>query len=256
MGLHDLGLAHAALVIAQDEYPALAVARYLKRLDFMGYELQSRISLDRPERSADRVEVVTRYLFSEQRFQGNAVDYYDPKNSFLNDVLDRRLGLPITLSILTIEMCTRVGLKAWGIGLPSHFVVGVELDDGVPVILDPFRNGVRVHSDEVNSRLKESVDKRATLTRLLNNLKIIYWNEKRFDKALPVVERLLELNPQHSPEYRDRGLANYQLKRYGHALLDLERYLAGIPESPEELPWIEEMIRWLRKRVNFSPMLH
>ena len=254
MGLMDLGLAHAALVIAQDEYPRLPVAKYLKKLDFMGYELQARLSLEHPRSSLDRVEVLTRYLFSEKRFQGDAVDYYNPKNSFLNDVLDRRLGLPITLSILTVEMCSRIGLKAWGIGLPSHFVVGVELENRAPFILDPFRNGAQVHTDAPSA--PSAMDKRATLTRLLNNLKIIYWNDKRFDKALPVVERLVELNPEHSSEYRDRGLANYQLKRYPYALLDLERYLAGIPESPEELPWIEEMIRWLRKRVNFSPMLH
>jgi regulator of sirC expression with transglutaminase-like and TPR domain len=253
MDLTGLGLAHAALMIAQDEYPALPVARYLKKLDFMGYELQARISADRPSDFHDRLELVTHFLFTEKKFQGNDQDYYDPRNSFLNDVLDRRLGLPITLAILTQEMCARVGLKAWGIGLPSHFVVGVDVGNGSTVALDPFRNGARIQSDGAQARM---MDKRATLTRLLNNLKVIYWNDKRFDKALPVVERLVELNPDHSPEYRDRGLANYQLKRYAYALLDLERYLAGVPESPEERPWIEEMIRWLRKRVNFSPMLH
>lgn len=316
--LLDLPLAHGALIIAQDEYPSLPVAKYLKKIDFMGYEIQSRLSplpsppVGKRKLSAvtsrtsaravaerlDRIDAVVNYLFSEQGFQGNSVNYYDPRNNFLNEVLDRRLGLPITLSILTIELFIRMGLKAWGIGFPSHFMVGVELEAGKNLVIDPFHKGARLTDRELAARLEMqdgagavkpevfALDRRAIYTRLLNNLKLIYWNERRYDKALPVLERLVEINPEHIAEFRDRGLAHYQLSRYPHALMDLERYLFEMeraqtrvrPSSPgvtvnphfaelaeadpdmpkphEEIQFVSDMVKWLRRKVPQSQTLH
>src|SRR5215510_4498677 len=143
-------LAEAALLIARQEYPALDVPRYLTRLDLMGAELRERLLEEPvPERA---VMALNRYLFHEQGFKGNTSEYYDPRNSYLNDVLDRRIGIPITLSTVYMEVAARAGLDVEGVGLPGHFIVRVH----TPVrglLIDPFHCGALLSEQECQDRL-------------------------------------------------------------------------------------------------------
>lgn len=289
MELTELRLAHAALLIAKDANPKISVLKYLRRIDVMGQDIRARVSpglecVAAPSRV--RLDAILYYLYSELKFQGNSLDYLDPKNNFLNEVIDRRLGIPSTLSIVLIDLCFQLGLRATGIELPRDFVVSVEMDAGAPVIVDPFNGGRILDSIEIQAwmrsehwRAQHALDNRAILTRLLADLKHSYWSFKQFDKALPVLERLLELNPQNISEFRDRGLAYYETGRFPHALLDLERYMLEMTRSLEKmrsganvgmapLPtealkeffnerfWLEEMVHRLRVRVPSSPLLH
>jgi len=202
-----------------------------------------------PDSGADslrRLHRLREFLFEEQGFRGNAEEYYDPRNSFLNDVLDRRLGIPITLSLVLIEVGRRLGLAIHGIGLPAHFIVGFQ-SGRCRVLLDPFNGGAiltpegcqelvsRVLSRQVT--LQEGhfapVTKQQFLIRMLNNLKAIYFKQEAWEKALRVSERLLLLDPGSSCEVRDRGLVLANLGDLQRAALDWEAYLRRSPESPD-----------------------
>ncbi len=202
-----------------------------------------------PDSGADslrRLHRLREFLFEEQGFRGNAEEYYDPRNSFLNDVLDRRLGIPITLSLVLIEVGRRLGLAIHGIGLPAHFIVGFQ-SGGCRVLLDPFNGGAiltpegcqelvsRVLSRQVTLQEEHfaPVTKQQFLIRMLNNLKAIYFKQEAWEKALRVSERLLLLDPDSSCEVRDRGLVLANLGDLQRAALDWETYLRRNPESPD-----------------------
>lgn len=257
-----IDLAEAALLVACEEYPELDVEAYRARLDELGREARRRTAGLTPTES---VRVVNRLLFVELGFSGNERHYYDPRNSFLNDVLDRRTGIPITLATVFVEVGRRAGLSAHGVGLPGHFIARVELPDG-PWLLDPFHGGARLSFDDCQRRLDRIFDgklrmepgmlapcgARAMLSRMLQNLKAIYVREQDFERALGAVELLLHVTPGSTDELRDRGLLYAALDCYGLAVRDLGDYVARVPHSDEarELHEKIETLRAKAARVN------
>jgi regulator of sirC expression with transglutaminase-like and TPR domain len=253
-----IDLAEAALLIAKEEYPDLEVARYLSRLDAMAAELRDRVGI-----GSDAHRLIASlgdYLFKEQGFRGNADDYYDPRNSFLNDVLDRRMGIPITLSTVYMEVGRRLGVHLHGVGMPGHFLVKY-MGPGEEIVIDPFNGGAIVSPADcqrildrisggklaLEPRFLSSLGTRQILYRMLTNLKLIYFNGQAYGKALGVVERLLILDPHATTEVRDRGLLYCQLKRYPDAMADLERYLKLAPAA-EDAEVIRDHLRSIRQR--------
>lgn len=238
-----LDLAEGALLIAQTEYPDLDPGRYLARLDRMGEEARAGLGGGDAATTLRRLNV---YLFEEQGFRGNSEDYYDPRNSFLNDVLDRRTGIPITLSVVYMEVGRRLGLTIQGIGLPGHFIVEWR-GDSERLLIDPFNSGavldardcqaliVRATGRSIELRPEhfQPVGKRQILARMLLNLKGIWFSRQEWGKALPVVERLLLLAPGALGEVRDRGIVHARLGVWVAAVRDLEAYLRARPEAPD-----------------------
>ena len=258
----DIDLAHAALLIACEEYPALEVDVYRARLDAMGQALLDRLQATAP---AGRVQALNRYLFDEQRFRGNTEDYHDPRNSFLNEVLDRRTGIPITLSALYIEVARRAGLSADGVGLPGHFIVRVASPEG-DLLVDPFYGGTLLSQEDCQKRLDRvyggkvrmelammaSCSRRQILARMLRNLKAIYLKADDHLRALGVVDLLLRAQPESLEDLRDRGLLHASLDCYSGAVRDLEAYLErapGAPDAPALLGRIADLRR-LAARLN------
>ncbi len=235
----DLG--EAALLIAEDAHPGLDVGGYLRRLDEMAAPLQHRIADDPLE---EMVRAVNGRLFGELGFRGNRENYYDPRNSYLNEVLDRRLGIPITLGAVYIEVARRIGVTVVGIGLPGHFLVEARRDTA-SLLLDPFDGGQvvtpegcerlvqGVYGDSVpfSEDMLRPVRKRQILARMLNNLKRTYLTQDRPDRAWPVVQKMLHLNPDSPMDRRDRGLLAYRMNRFADARSDLRYYLDHSPDA-------------------------
>jgi regulator of sirC expression with transglutaminase-like and TPR domain len=254
-----IDLAEAALLIAKEEYPGLEVAQYLSRLDAMAAEVRARVgSLEDPHRL---IAGLNGYLFRELGFHGNTENYYDPRNSFLNDVLERRTGIPITLSTVYMEIGRRLGMRLHGVGMPGHFLV-MYTGPGEEIVIDPFHAGMilshadcqrildRIYDGKLafEPRLLAILGTRQILARMLNNLKAIYFKAQEYARALSVVDRLLILDPRAATEIRDRGLLSCQLKRFPEAMADLERYLGLAPEA-EDAEVIRAHLRSIRERV-------
>lgn len=242
----EIDLAEAALLIASDEYPDLDVTRYLGRLDDMGVALRARLADEpRPERA---VMALNRYLFQEEGFHGNVQEYYDPRNSYLNEVIDRRIGIPITLSTVYMEVARRAGMSVEGVGLPGHFVVRVVSGDH-GLIVDPFHGGVLLTEADCQERLDRifagrvkmepgmllPCGRREILGRMLRNLKAIFMRKEDYPRALRAADLLLLVHPDSAEDLRDRGLLYAALDCYGLALRDLEGYLAQNPDTPEAI---------------------
>jgi regulator of sirC expression with transglutaminase-like and TPR domain len=236
-------LARAALAIARWEYPGLDVDAYLERLDALAR------GVDGARRSTDpvgRLHRLREYLFVEQGFAGNREDYYDPRNSFLNDVLDRRQGIPITLSLVLMEVGKRLGLAVEGIGLPGHFIAGARLGDS-QILLDPFNAGALLTPEECEKLVGRALGRKAALkpenfaavtrrqflARMLANLKGIYWQREAWDRVVGVIDRLLVLDPKAAGEWRDRGLAWSNMGEVRRGLVDWERYLTEFPNAAD-----------------------
>lgn len=240
----EVDLARAALLIGAEEEPRRTdVARCLARLDEMGEEARARAV----RRGGSRVEALNAYLFEELGFTGNEADYYDPRNSMLHQVLGRRKGIPITLSVVYIEVGRRAGLRVEGVGLPGHFVVRAfedEADEGL--LVDPF-NRRSTDADECQSRIDliydgrlelgeehlRAVGARSILARMLGNLKAVYVRAGLYRRALAAVERLLLLAPSDLDERRDRGMLLAQLGRLHEAVADTQNYLNLSPDAAD-----------------------
>jgi regulator of sirC expression with transglutaminase-like and TPR domain len=240
----DVNLGEAALLIAAEEYPELEVREYLVRLDEMGCALRQRLDDEpRPERA---VMALNRYLFQEQGFKGNTKEYYDPRNSYLNEVLDRRTGIPITLSTVYMEVARRAGLDVEGVGLPGHFVVRIQTA-GHPLLVDPFHSGTLLTEKDCQKRLDrifggkvkiepsmlEPCRHRDMLERMLRNLKAVYIRDQDVSRALRVVDLLVRIQPGNAEDLRDRGVLYAALDCYALAARDLESYLALAPRAPD-----------------------
>ncbi|HXH11625.1 MAG TPA: transglutaminase-like domain-containing protein [Alphaproteobacteria bacterium] len=212
----DLDLGKAALLIASEEYPGLDVLRYMAKIEAMAAAVRPQIAA--AEDAHDKIEALNVYLFEEQQFRGNAQAYYEARNSFLNEVLDRRLGIPITISVVYIEVGRRAGMPLYGVGMPGHFIVKYDGPDA-EIFVDPF-NGGRILSRAGCEELVQqiygepvpfqetflaTVTKKQILSRILMNLKAIYLQERQFLKALSVVERLLLIQPHAEQEVKDRA---------------------------------------------------
>jgi regulator of sirC expression with transglutaminase-like and TPR domain len=236
-------LARAALAIARWEYPGLDVDAYLERLDALAR------GVDGVRRSADpvgRLHRLREYLFVEQGFAGNRENYYDPRNSFLNDVLDRRQGIPITLGLVLMEVGKRLGLAVEGIGLPGHFIAGARFGDS-QILLDPFNAGALLTPEACEKLVGRAlgrkvalkaenfaaVTRRQFLARMLANLKGIYWQREAWDRVVGVIDRLLVLDPKAAGEWRDRGVAWTKLGEIRRGLVDWERYLTEFPNAAD-----------------------
>ncbi|OGA22035.1 MAG: hypothetical protein A3I02_07715 [Betaproteobacteria bacterium RIFCSPLOWO2_02_FULL_67_26] len=243
----DIDLAEAALVIAAHENRDLDIAAYLARIDEIGAALRNRLRQDIG--FTERILALNRYLFDELGFRGNVADFYDPRNSFLNDVLDRRLGIPITLSLIYVEVGRRIGLALHGVSFPGHFLVKCTLRDGV-VVLDPYARGASLGLDELQQRLRvlrggaeaspedarrmlAVAGKKDILARMLRNLKAIYLERRDAPRALAAVERVIELEPGVAEEYRDRARIYLDLECFRAALSDLRSYLMLKPGAED-----------------------
>lgn len=252
----QVDLAEGALLIAAEEYPRLNIKDYLDRIQHMAELVKERMGLElEPEKL---IKEINRYLFDEEGFRGNSEDYYDPRNSFLNEVIDRQKGIPITLSILYMEIAWRLDLPLVGVGLPGHFIVKYEAADR-EILINPFHRGTLLSEEDCQRTLDRiyggkiafhrglltPVPKRLILTRMLNNLKGIYLERRDFPRALGVVERLLMIHPDSPTELRDRGLVYGEMKILSHAITDLQRYLE-IAEEAEDREAIADRLRNLR----------
>ena len=248
----DIDLAQACLLIAQDPYPALDVARYMDEIERMALRLRA----DMPESMdlEERIVALNEFLYGELGYRGNTREYYDPRNSYLNDVLDRRIGIPITLSVLYMELGRRVGLTVDGISFPGHFLVRVQLRGGL-IVLDPFSGGVPQSEADLRARLKrvipegvaedvpvaelpldqflEPASKRQILMRLLRNLKDIYRKTDKPERQLEVLNRMLAVTPEAAAELRDRGQVYQRLECWQPALKDLTEYLEREPDASD-----------------------
>jgi len=252
-----LDLATLALELARDEYPQLDVAGYLSELDAMAHDLRPRLggSLLR------RVELLCRYLFHDLGFCGNERDYYDPRNSYFNEVLDRRTGLPITLALTAMAVGQRVGLEVVGIGLPGHFVAKA-VGNGQEVLFDPFHGGQRLTPASCERLAEEASGQpfRATPTalrgvpagalvlRLLTNLKLVYLRGGDFVRGARVIARLRQLNPNDPLQRRDLGAALLQADQAGQSIEHLAAYLKDMPEA-EDAEAVRQLVRRARGQV-------
>ncbi len=238
----SLDIAEIGLLLARDEYPRLDVEAYLAELAALTREAKH---YARGNFSA-RVDGLCRYLFHELGFRGNKKDYYDPRNSYFNQVLDRRTGIPITLAAVMMAMGQRVGLSVVGIGLPGHFVVqcqGGEQD----IMIDPFHGGRRLSVTDCENLVQQATgipfDAAPTnlhaipmgliVQRMLNNLKAIYLEREDWARSVRVLSRLRQLAPQDIQTRRDLGLCFARQGEAGRAIDHLEAYLRSVPEAED-----------------------
>jgi regulator of sirC expression with transglutaminase-like and TPR domain len=235
-------VAGVALLLAVDEYPDLDYAAYLARLDDLACQAHSYLNGDLEQ----RVVGLSHFLFDELRFRGNVQDYYDPDNSYLNRVIDRRLGLPITLSVVTMAVAGRAGLAAHGVGLPGHFVVKAT-DGRQEVIFDPFHGGQVLTPCDCELLVQQVTGQPFTATkellgplppgllvrRLLTNLKSVYLRRGDFERAARAIGRIRQLSPADTTEQRDHGVCLLRAGQPGRAIDLLTEYLAATPKGPD-----------------------
>lgn len=252
-------LARAALTLALPEYPGLDVRQSLACLDRMAEDASGAAGAS--EDTYRRLACLDYVLFTQQGFAGNTEDYYDPENSFLNRVLERRRGIPITLSVLYMEVARRTGLEVQGVGFPGHFLVKTACD-GAEVFVDPFNRGSilsepdlqglldRMYGGrlEVRPEYLQAVSNRQIVQRMLNNLKLVYANRQDPKRCLRAVEQLAILDPDDPAQIRDRGLLRVRLEDGAGALADLERFLELAPDS-ESAETVRQEVRRLRKHA-------
>jgi regulator of sirC expression with transglutaminase-like and TPR domain len=248
-----IDLARACLMIAQDAYPQLDVERYLGEIERMALRLRARLPQD--QGAEERVTALNQFLFEDLGYWGNTGNYYDPRNSYLNDVIDRRTGIPLTLSILYMEVGRRIGLPLQGVSFPGHFLVRLRLRGGM-LVLDPFSGGAPQSESDLRQRLQrvipegvadnvpvaelpldqflEPASNRQILARMLRNLKGIYREADKPESMLDVLNRMLVVSPDASGELRDRGIVYQRLECYRAALKDLTDYAEREPDAPDQ----------------------
>lgn len=258
-----IDLIRAALVVARTEYPDLDTEVYATRVEELARRVASLVPEPQPQRA---MAALNRVLFEEARLRGNRGDYYDPRNSFLNDVLDRELGIPITLSIVYMEVARRVGLPLCGVGMPGHFLLKHYGEDGKETLIDCFNRGDILSRQDCQSRLDEiysgemtlrpeflrPIGRRQILTRMLNNLKTVYLSTRNFRKALPIADLILVIYPQSSDDVKQRALLRYSMGLQRLAAEDLEEYLRIAPgaSDAEEVKQMSLSIRRMRALMN------
>ncbi|MGH8061280.1 MAG: SirB1 family protein [Pseudoxanthomonas sp.] len=240
-------LLETALLIARDEYPGLDADLY----DTLA---QSHAEHLRPEIEAIdawplKMAAINRHLFDELGYTGNHDEYYDPRNSYLNEVFERRLGNPITLAMVQMEVARRLGVPLDGVSFPGHFLVRLPVDDGI-LVMDPFNGGRPLGADELRERAKphlggdipddnalmhilDPASHRAILIRMLRNLHGVYAERDEWDRAARSADRVLKLSPEQPEALRDRGLAYLNMDHQHGARHDLARYLQLAPEAAD-----------------------
>lgn len=241
-----IDLVRGALLIAAEEYPELDIEGCVGVLNGLAEVLRKRL---RPDIGAsDSIRALNRYMFEELGFHGATDDYYDPRNSFLNDVVARRTGIPITLAIVYMSLGQGIGLRLEGISFPGHFLVRCPMRDGTAV-LDPYHKGVSLGIADLQKRLAPVQGKtpgraevaallapasaREILSRLLRNLRGIYLHYRQLPQALVATSRILALSPDNAREWRERANLHLALECFRAALADFRSYLALAPDADD-----------------------
>lgn len=236
-------LARGALLIAKDEYPDLDLEKYLDQLAALAREAEP--ALRAAEGTVEKIQTLSDFLFTRKGFEGNREKYGDPRNSFLNDVLERRLGIPISLSVVYIEIGRRLGLNLYGVSFPTHFLVKA-VDDRGELIIDPFNEGSILDLDEIRARLQQiyrqplevhpdmlkPVGARHILARMLRNLKNIYARAADWQRVLSALDRILMLDPRSLEELLERAVLYERMECFAAALDDFQSFLTQAPEHP------------------------
>ena len=255
----DQGFAlfEAAIAVAQDEYPGLDPQGVLAQVDALAERLKGRVPADAVV--LQKLRFLNRYFFQDLGFAGNVNDYYDPRNSYLHEVLVMRRGIPITLALLYIELATQIGLRARGVSFPGHFLVKLRAGKG-EVVIDPL-SGQSLSRSDLEERLLpyrrsrgltgefemplglflQAAAPRDMIARLLRNLKEIHLGAKDWSRLLAVCQRLVVLLPQAWDERRDRGLVHAELGDHEAAVLDLQAYLQHQPDADDAAPLRERL---------------
>jgi regulator of sirC expression with transglutaminase-like and TPR domain len=259
----QLHLLEAAVSLGQDDYPGLDVQQVLAEVALL-VRLRHRLPADAP--AAHRLRMLNLFFFQDLHFGGNFNHYYEPENSYLHKVLERRRGIPVSLAVLWLELAHGLGLQAHGVGFPGHFLVKANLPQA-QVVIDPF-SGQSLSREELHARLEawrgghglpstpelplghylQAMPAREILARMLRNLKEIHRTQRDWKRVVAVEDRLLVLLPQAWGEYRDRGLAQAELGLLAPAVQDLETYLGQAGEG-EDLPAIAERVAELRRTL-------
>ena len=244
----ELPLLGTALLIARDEYPQLDAGFYVEQIRRFATDLKPHVrdDLDLPS----QLTAINRYLFEEQGFSGNHTHYDDPRNSYLNEVFDRKLGIPISLAVVQIELMRKLGLALDGISFPGHFLVRLPVDDGI-LVMDPFNRGRPVSVEELKERATPHMNghppddqelyqilapatHRMILSRMLRNLKGLYVDAGDWERVARSADRLLKISSDNSDALRDRGLAYRELGYAMGAREDLSKYLQLMPNAEDE----------------------
>lgn len=243
----EIPLFRAALLIARDEYPELDLGYYEELCESWRQTIAPQV--ERAESPIGALQALNRFLFEELGFSGNDDDYYDPRNSYINDVFERRLGIPISLGVVQMEIARRLGLTLEGIAFPGHFLVRMPVQGGL-MVLDPFQRGRSLDVDELRQRaqphvgnteigdqqllkLLDPASHRAILTRMLRNLRSVYVERDDLERAVRCADRLLTVDPSLAMEYRERARL-YQAIGYNKGVVeDLRRYLALAPDADD-----------------------
>ncbi len=251
-----LPLLPTALLIARDEYPQLDPGRYDRLLQAHADHL--RVEVAAIAEWPLKVAAINHHLFNELGYSGNHDAYYDPRNSYLNEVVTRRLGNPISLALVQMEVCRRLGLPLEGISFPGHFLVRLPVEEGV-LVMDPFNGGRPLGVDELRERARNNLDgeapddqvlaqildpapARAILMRMLRNLYGVYAEREEWDRAARSADRILKLAPEQSEALRDRGLAYLRLDHRAGARADLSLYLRREPDAADAAQVREQLI--------------
>lgn len=253
----EIDLAAACLMICRHEYPELNMGAYLHRLDDMAVEVRDLIGTERHPLTV--AAALTRYLFCDIGLTGVVEEYFDPRASYLSDVMDRGRGIPISLSIVYMEVARRAGFQVDGVGLPGHFIVK-HPQSGGDLFVDPFNHGAILTPEECSAKVKEiyngavefqpgmlgAVTKRQILSRTVHNLKTIYAAGRQRKKALEMVDYLLVIAPWDLEEIRDRGMLRYQLGDSKGAVEDLETYLEYSAQATD-VDMVRSNVRAIRR---------
>jgi regulator of sirC expression with transglutaminase-like and TPR domain len=255
----DIRLDEAALLLARTEYPALNLPAQLARLD----ALAARAQCNPRQPAHTNIANLNHLLFEEEKFTGNEEEYDDPRNSFLNDVLDRKMGIPITLSLVYQEVARRCGLPVVGVGFPGHFLSKYLAASG-DILLDPYQRGAILSLQDCEEKLKAQFGEEAefrpsflvvsstkqTLSRMLNNLKGSFFRRKDFAKVLMMIEMALAVDPASRQEIHDRGMVYFLLRSYGKAMADLHAYLNLSPPDDPQIQGVRTMMHRIRAMHN------
>jgi regulator of sirC expression with transglutaminase-like and TPR domain len=256
-------LARGALLIAKEEYPDLDVDKYLDKIAALAAEAEPVVAAGAD--TIEKVQLLSEFLFGNKGFDGNRDAFGDPRNSFLNDVLERRLGIPITLAVIYIEIGRRLGLNLFGVSFPTHFLVKA-VDERGELIIDPFNAGAILSLDEIKARLTQiygqpvdvnpamlkAVGARHILGRMLRNLKNIYASGADWGKSLAALDRILMLEPRALDDLLERATVYERLECFGPALEDFQSFINQAPEHPNADGARESVMRLMRQvaRIN------
>ncbi len=251
-------LARGALLIAKEEYPNLDIDAYIDRFATLAREAEPIVRAGAD--TVERVQLLSHFLFELRGFEGNRDEYSDPRNSFMNEVLDRRRGIPITLSVLYLEVGRRLGINLYGVSFPTHFLVKA-VDDRGELIIDPFVGGKILDLDEIRARLTQiygqpvelvpamikAVGSRHILARMLRNLKGIYAGASDWTRALAALDRILLLDPRSLDELAERAALYERLECFKASLDDYQSFLSQAPEHPAADSAREAVMRLVRQ---------